>query len=238
MRKLSVSALGLFLAFLAPGVVLGQVDAQQPPLNPDEYMKGEDFTRILKDEWSYLKDATDDYLASTKSKSEFETSKEYADRIARTKAALTAKINAHIQEKKYDKRVFGVLFKASLVSYDADLQQYLITCDESVEAPYDIPTVQCVVPKNPFVVLSDSVNRGFRTSALRVKIPKNYRWSVARDEAKAAKGDETNIYYQVRFVLDLRQEDMAKQAKLRIIPTQISMLNLSSHKVYWSLEIK
>lgn len=237
MRKLFVSALGLLVACLIPGVLVGQEAAQQT-LNPDEYMKGEDFTKILKDEWSYLKDATDEYLAATKSKSEFETSKEYADRIARTKAVYVAKINSHIQEKKFDKRVFGVLFKASLVSYNADLQQYLITSSESVEAPYDIPTLQCIVPKNPFVALTDSVNRGFRTSALRVRIPQNYRWSVSIDEAKAAKGDEGNIYYQVRFVLDLRQDDMTKQAKLRIIPTQISMLNLSSHKIYWSLDIK
>ncbi len=139
---------------------------------------------------------------------------------------------------KFDRRVFGVLFKASLVSYDADLQQYLIRSSESVAAPYDIPSLHCIVPPNPFVVLADSVNRGFRTSALRVKFPPKYRWSVPRDEARMAKGEEPNAYFQVRFVLDLRQEDMVKQAKLRIIPTQISMLSLTSHKIYWSQDIK
>lgn len=238
MRKLILSVTGLFLVFLIIGIVSDPLEAQQQPDNPDEFMKGEDFTRILKDEWSFLKDATDEYLSSTSSKSEFETSKEYADRIARTKAAFVAKVNSHIQEKKFDKRVFGVLFKASFISYDADLQQYLITSSESVEAPYDIPALECIVPKNPFVSLTDSVNRGFRTSALRVVIPSNYRWSVSRDEARMAKGDESNIYFQVHFVLDLRQEDMTKQAKMRIIPTQIAMLNLSSRKVYWSLDIK
>ncbi len=238
MRKFFLPAIGLFLAFLIPDVLGHRLDAQQQPANPDDYTKGEDFTHILKDEWSYLKDATDEYLGATSNRSEFETSKEYGDRVARTKAAYVAKINGHIQEMKLDRRVFGVLFKASLLSYNADLQQYLIASTESVEAPYDIPSLHTVVPRNSFVVLSDSVNRGFRTSALRVKFPPNYRWNVPRDEAKIAKGDESNLYFQVRFVLDLRQEDMVKQAKMRIIPTQISMLNLASHKIYWSADIK
>ena len=238
MRKFQFIIIGVFFTFLISGMLQYPLDAQQQPSNPDEHMKGEDFTRILKDEWSYLKDATDEYLKTTSKKSEFETSKEYADRIARTKAAFVAKVDTHIQEQKYDRRVFSVLFKASLISYNADLQRYLITCTGSVEAPYDIPTLRCIVPKNPFVVLTDSVNRGFRTSALRVRIPTDYRWSVPRDEAKEAKGDEADLFYEVRFVLDLRQEDMVKQAKLKIIPTQISMLNIASHKVYWSVDIK
>lgn len=238
MRKLFLSALMITLAVLISGSWEKQLRAQQQLSNPDDYMKGEDFTRILKDEWGYLRDATDGYLGSIDKKSEFETSKEYGDRIAKAKAAFVAKINAHIQEKKFDKRVFGVLFKASLVSYNADLQQYIISSSESIEAPYDIPTLHCIVPRNSFVALTDSVNRGFRTSALRIKFPSNYRWSVARDEAKIAKGEEPNIFFQIRFVLDLRQEDMVKQARLRIMPTQISMLNPTSHKIYWSTEIK
>jgi hypothetical protein len=238
MRKFLLFALGLCLAFLFPDVLGHRLYAQQQPANPDDYTKGEDFTHILKDEWSYLKDATDEYLAATGKKSEFETSKEYSDRAAKIKAAYVAKINGHIQEMKLDRRVFGVLFKASLLSYNADMQQYSIVSTESVEAPYDIPSLRSLVPRNSFVVLLDSVNRGFRTSALRVKFPSNYRWNVSRDEAKIAKGDESNTYFQVRFVLDLRQEDMIKQAKMRIIPTQISMLNLTTHKVYWSVDIK
>lgn len=238
MRKPFLSAIGLFLAFLIPAVWGYRLDAQQQPANPDEYMKGDVFTDILKDEWSYLKDATDEYLAATNKKSEFETSKEYGDRVARIKAAYVAKISSRILEKKFDRRVFGVLFKTSLISYNADLQQYLISSAESVEAPYDIPSLHSIVPRNSFVVLSDSVNRGFRTSALRIRFPSNYRWSVSRDEAKIVKGDESNVYFQVRFVLDLHQEEMVKQAKMKIIPTQISMVNLSSHKIYWSADIK
>lgn len=238
MRKPLMAVVGLFLAFFLSGIVGLRLNAQEAPANPDDFMKGEDFTRILKDEWSYLKDATDEYLSTTDKKSEFETSKEFTERVARLKAAFVAKINSHIQEKKLDRRVFGVLFKTSLVSYNADLQKYLIASNESVEAPYDIPTLRCIVPPNLFVSLTDSVNRGFRTSALRIRFPANYRWDVPRDEAKIAKGNESSIYFQIRFVIDLRQEDMVKQAKMRIIPTQITMLNLDSHKVYWNAEIK
>lgn len=230
--------MGLIVASFIPAIVGNNLFAQLPTMNPDDYMKGEDFTRILKDEWSFLKDATDEYLASTDKKSEFETTQEFNDRVARTKAAFIEKVNKHLQEKKFDKRVFSVLFKASLVSYDADKHQYLIRSAESVEAPYNIPSLYCTIPKNPFVILTDSVNRGFRTSAIQIRFPRNYRWTVARDDAKAAKNEEAEIYFQVRFVLDFRQDDFNKQARMRIIPTQISMLNLSTHKVYWSQDIK
>ncbi len=238
MQKIVLPAVRVFLACLVPAIVGYNLYAQQPATNPDDFMKGEDFTRILKDEWSYLKDATDEVLASIDKKSEFETTKEYNERVARTKAAFIDKINKHLEEKKFDKRVFGVLFKASLTSYDADKQQYLIRSTESVEAPYDIPTLSCAVPKNTFVILTDSINRGFRTSALRIKFPPSYRWSVPVGDAKAAKNEEADIYFQVRFVLDLRQDDFKKKATMKIIPTQIAMLNLTTHKIYWSQDIK
>ncbi len=238
MRKIVLPAIGLFLACLVPSWSGGPLYAQEPTMNPDDYMKGEDFTRILKDEWSYLKDATDEVLSATSKKSEFETTKEYEERVARLKATYIDKINKHLQEKKLDKRVFGVLFKASLVSYNADKQQYLIRSAESVEAPYNIPTLFCTIPKNPFVILTDSVHRGFRTSAIQIRFPKDYRWGVSREDARGAKNDEASIYFQVRFVLGFRQDDFKKKATMRIIPIQIAMLNPNSHKVYWSQDIK
>jgi hypothetical protein len=238
MRKPHFCLIPLVFAFLILAFPQCLLIAQQPADTQDDYMKGEDFTRILKDEWSYLKDETDAYLAATAKKSEFETTKEFGERVARLKAAYINKINSHIAEKKFDRRVFGVLFKTSLVSYNADLQQYLIASSESIEAPYDIPTLHCTVPRNPYVVLTDSVNRGFRTSALRIKFPPKYRWNAPRDEAKMAKGDEANVYFLVRFVLDLRQEGIVKRASMKMIPTQISMISLPSHKIYWSTEIK
>lgn len=228
---------GFILFFSVAGLFGGRAQAQQLP-NPDENMKGEDFTRILKDEWSYLKEATDEFLASTGTRSEFETSQEFAKRAAALKAALVNKVNAHIVEKKFDKRVFGVLYKASLKKFDADRQEYLIGSSESVEAPYDIPTLHCLVPSNPYVVLADSVNRGFRSSALRVRFPSAYRWKVSRDDARMAKNEESAIYFVVRFILDLRQEDMVREARMRIIPTKISMENIGSKKVYWTENIK
>jgi hypothetical protein len=240
MRKLSLAILAFFFGLMVL-TVSESLNARQQPPNPDENMKAEDFTKILKDEWTYLKEATDEYLASVSKKTEFETSKEYADRTARLKSAYVVRINAHIKEKKLDKRAFGVLFKAALPStpgYNADLQQYVIASSGSVEAPYDIPTLHCIVPKNPYVFLMDSVNRGFRTSALRIHFPSTYRWKVARDDARMAKAEESNIYFRVRFVVDMSQEDMVKQAKLKMIPQLITMINVANQKIYWSEDLK
>jgi len=231
---------------LIPGFILllslagssGEPARAQQLRNPDDNMKGEDFTRILKDEWSFLKDETDQFLAASTGKTEFETSQEYAKRVAALKAALVNKVNAHIAEKKLDKRVFGVLYKASLIKYDADRQEYRIGSAESIEAPYDIPTLHCLVPSNPYVFLADSVNRGFRSSALRIHFPSAYRWKVSRDEARMAKNEESGIYFVVRFILDIRQEDMVREARMRIIPTKISMENVGANKVYWTENIK
>ena len=238
MRKSFSSLIGLIVAFSVLGPLGSLLQAQQQLANPDENMKGEDFTRILKDEWSYLKEETDGFLATTAKKTEFETSQEFAKRVAALKAALVNKVNAHITEKKFDRRVFVVPFKATLGKYDADRQEYVISSSESVEAPYDIPTLHCMVPTNPYVLLADSVNRGFRTSALRIRFPRAYRWKVPRDEARIAKGEESAIYFMVRIILDFHQEDMVRVARMRIIPTKISMENISSKKVYWSENIK
>jgi len=238
MRKYFFLTTGIIVLLSVAGLQGSRAQVQQQLPNPDDNMKGEDFTRILKDEWSYLKEATDEFLAATAKRSEFETSQEFAKRVAALKAALVNKVNAHIAEKKFDKRVFGVLYKASLKKYDADRQEYLIGSSESVEAPYDIPTLHCLVPSNPYVILADSVNRGFRSSALRVRFPSAYRWKVPRDDARMAKNEESGIYFVVRFILDLRQEDMVREARMRIIPTKISMENIPSKKVYWSENIK
>lgn len=238
MRKFFSSIIGLIIAFSVPGFMGGQLRAQQQLANPDDNMKGEDFTRILKDEWSFLKDETEGFLASTAKKSEFETTQEFAKRVAGLKSALVNKVNAHIAEKKFDRRVFVLLFKASLSKYDADRQEYIIGSSESVEAPYNIPALHCIVPSNPYVLLADSVNRGFRTSALRIRFAPAYRWKVPRDEARIAKGEESGIYFMVRIILDLHQEDMVREARMRIIPTKISMENIGSKKVYWSENIK
>lgn len=230
--------IGLLFAVVVLMASSEPMNAQQQAFNPDDNLMAEDFTKILKDEWSYLKEATDEYLEVTAKKTEFETSKEYDLRVARSKAAYIAKVNAHIKDKKLDTRVFTVILKASLLSYNADLQQYLIAGAGFIEAPYDIPTLRCIVPPNKFVVLADSINRGFRSSSLRIQLPTDYRWKVGRDEARAAKSEEQNVYFRVRFVIDVRQEDMVKEARLRMIPKEIAMVNVSTQKVYWTEQVK
>jgi hypothetical protein len=236
MQKLLCFIFGLVLA--TPFFAAASVQVQQQSKIEEENFKSEDFTKLLKDEWSFLKDATDEYLASVSMKTEFETSKEFADRAAKLKSAYVNKVSGHLKEKKLDRRTFNVLFKTTLVKFDADLLQYRIACSGTVEAPYDIPSLHCIVPTNPYVILSDSVNRGFRTSSLRIRFAPSYRWKVNRDEARVAKNEEPGIYFKIQFVIDMSQEDMVKQAHLRIIPKRITMVNDGSHKIYWTEELK
>jgi hypothetical protein len=238
MQKAFATILGILCTLIVSITVSDVLRAQQPAARIEESLRAEDFTKILKDEWSFLKDRTDEFLAASAKRTEFETTKEYGDRVAGVKAALVNKVSNHIREMKLDRRIFLVYFKTSLIAYNADLQQYQISGGSTIEAPYDIPSLKCVVPPNPYLVIADSVVRGFRSSALRIQLPPDYRWKVARDEARMAKGEEPSLFFRVRFVLDLRQDDMVKQAKLRIIPLDIAMMNTMSKKIYWTDQIK
>ena len=68
MRKLFGLVTGFLFAIVVGSTTGSEAQAQQQFDNPDENMKGDDFTRILKDEWSYLKDATDTFLATSAKK--------------------------------------------------------------------------------------------------------------------------------------------------------------------------
>ncbi|HTP80887.1 MAG TPA: hypothetical protein VMM57_10870 [Bacteroidota bacterium] len=212
--------------------------AQQPGLAADDNIPPETFTQVLKDEWIFLKDQTDQFLAQTTAKGEFETSAEFAARIEREKAAYESRLKAQAADKKLDQRVFGVLLKATFVSYDADKQIYAVRSGASIEAPYDIPSLICFVPSNPYVVLSDTVQKSYRLSKLSLKFHPDFKWSVARDVARAAKVDEGDVYFKVKFIVDISQEEIQRQAKLKIIPREIELFNLHTQTDYWRQELK
>ena len=77
-----------------------------------------------------------------------------------------AKVMKYSRDQKLDQREFSVLFKATLGTYDADKEMYPISSPTVVDAPYNIPTVQCVIRKNPYVALADSIRKGYRTSVI------------------------------------------------------------------------
>ena len=229
-RTLIVS-FGLF--GLGLNVVRAQATGQQPPAAPkEEVVMAEDLTRILKEEWQYLKDETDAYLKTIESKAEFETKREYEDRVARLKQAFVSKINSHIAEKKFDQRVFALLLKANLVSYSPDSGRYTITSGFS-EAPYNTPTIRCSVPNNNYFALADSATRGYRSSSLYLKFRPNFKWNIGRDAARQAKSDEANVYFKVNLVLDLTQAEIKNQANIKIVPKEISLVNRQTMQKLW-----
>lgn len=223
----------VFCAFLLlTGAVIAY--AQQTSLAADENMKPEAFTQVLKTEWTFLRDEMDAFVTSIKTKDEFETTSEFEQRKARQRADFSAKLQNRINDQKFNKRVLKVLFKATPKQYDADTEEYLITCTETIEAPYNIPTVICNIPPNKYLMLSDSVERGFRFSKISFSFGTEFKWHVTRDIAKMAKAAQNNLYFRVHFVISLEvNHDGAPQAVLNIIPKHIELVDVQKNQVFW-----
>ena len=221
----------LLSSFTAPPVF-----AQQAP--EEETLMPENVTQILKEEWTFLRDETNTYLKAIEKRGEFETSPEFELRVANTKAGYINKVNLHARERKYDKRNMSALFKATLASFNPDAGVYSVRCDVNIEAPYDIPALITFVPTNPYLGITDTVRGGYRMSKLYLKFKPDLKWKVTRDVAQSAKGDEANVYFKVRFVLDLSQEGIVKQAKLKVVPKEIVLMNTKNKMVFWRQEIR
>jgi len=233
--KKNVAFFILLFSFITNAILLAQV---QQPVYQDEETPPESFTILLKDEWAYLRDAIAQLKNETETRGEFETTPEFQARVARSRDSLQSKLNAHLKDTKLDHRVFGLWFKAILVSYNADEETYSVKCAQTVEAPYSIPTVDCLVPSNSFIGLADSIVGGYRTSDIFVKFDQGFEWKVGRNEAQSAKENESNVFFKVHFVVNLTQEKSTNHGHLEIIPKDIALINRSNNYVYWKEEIK
>jgi hypothetical protein len=234
MKKNIALFVSLF-SLLTAGTLLAQV---QQAVYQDEDTPPESFTILLKDEWAYLRDAVAQLKKETENKDEFETTSEFQARAVRSRDSLQSKLNAHLKETKLDRRVFGLCFKATLASYNADAQTYSVKCNATIEAPYSIPTVDCLVPANPYIELTDSIQGGYRTSSIFMKFNPDFQWKVGKSEARSAKGNESSVFFKVHFVVDLIQERTANHGLLKIIPKDISLINRSNNYEYWKEEIR
>jgi hypothetical protein len=205
--------------------------AQQATAYQNENMTPENFSEVLKTEWFFLRDELDKQSQNIGKRGEFETTAEFHDRIATLRKNFLASLPQH-------SKTYGVWLKATLVSYDADAQEYSVTCPIAIEAPYNIPTVACVVPENQYVELIDSSLGGYRTSKLQLKFHPDFKWKVERDKARTAKGEETNIYFKVHFLVMLSQESFDKAASIHIIPKDILLADQVKKTYYWREMIK
>lgn len=213
-------------------------DQQKSSPGTDENLMPEQYTDILKQVWSTLKQEMDSYQASIAKREEFETTAEFDRRVTDAKRQYLDKIVKYSRDQKLDQRVFSVLFKASLGEYDADKQMFDLTSPTVVDAPYNIPSVQCVIRKNPYVALADSIRKGYRTSSLFVKLPKGNKWKVSRDVAREAKADEASIYFRVKMMVNIERPDVKDQANLELVPKELALYNNKTSKVYWAVPIK
>lgn len=227
--------------FLAMGVALlltCTVTARQAQEPAQTAMAPEEFSNILKQAWSFLKAETETYLASIATRGEFETSREFQRRVADTRQQYLSKVSKQSQDQKFHERTFPVLFKAALGDYDADRQLFTISSSTIVEAPYNIPTVECRIRRNPYVFLADSIRAGYRTSSLYIKLPKGHRWQVSRDMARAARNEEANVYFRVTFAVKIEHPEVRDRAIIELDPRELALLNNATQKVFWAVPLK
>jgi hypothetical protein len=235
----TVRQIVLLIALIAiPSLLLSQTPQPKPatPLPEDNIVPAE-FTAMLKEAWTFLKDETENYRNAIGKKTEFETTAEFEKRSVVARQQYLAKIAKFTKDKKYDQRVIGVVLKASLDQYDADNQVYSVSCPSVIEAPYNIPSVTTEIPQNAYVGLADSIRMGYRTSSIYLKFSPYFRWQVGRDIARASKQDESNIYFRIRFAVDLSQGDSKKGSRFGVVPKQVMIINQKTNAVLWEQTI-
>jgi hypothetical protein len=225
----------------AAGLIATTAPAQQheaAPPSSDNVMTPQQFTETLKQVWSFLKTEMETYQTSIQSKGEFETSSEYERRATDLRRQYVAAVMKYSSDQKLDQREFGVLFKASLGAYDADKQMFPLSSGTIVDAPYNIPIVQCVIRKNAYVALADSIRKGYRTSSLYISLPKGNKWQVSRDMARSAKADEDQIYFRVKMMINIENTDRKEQAILELVARELALVNSKTNQVYWTVPIR
>ena len=223
---------------LIPSLLSSQTPQPKPVTpSPEDNIAPAEFTSILKEAWTFIKDETENYTNAVGKKTEFETTAEFEKRSVVTRQQYLAKIAKYVKDKKFDQRVIGVVLKASLDQYDADNQVYSISCPSVIEAPYNIPTVTTEIPQNAYVGLADSIRMGYRISSIYLKFSPYFRWQVGRDIARAAKEDEANIFFRIRFKVDISHGESRKGSRFAISPKQVMLFNQKTNTVYWQQTI-
>lgn len=230
--KTSIRWSGLLIAFLLVWNS-SRTSAQQFSPTEDLNMTPEKTTEVLKIHWTFLRDATESLFKVIEKRGEFETSEEFVVRTEREKQVYNGKIDQYIKDNKINKRMFGILLKANLTSYDANTGIYDVSCVTTVELPYDIPQLISTISPNAFVGLKDTTLGGYRMSKLYLKFDPSLKWSVDRRVAMDAKGNEGNMFFKLRFVLDLTQRNITDKALIRILPVDLRLVDQNARKQYW-----
>jgi len=222
-----------------PSLLSSQTPQPKPstPL-PEDNIAPIEFTAMLKEAWTFIKDESENYTNVIGKRTEFETTAEFEKRSVVARQQYLAKIAKYAKDRKFDQRVIGVVLKANLNQYDADNQVYSVSSASAIEAPYNIPTVTTEIPQNAYVGLADSIRMGYRTSSIHLKFNPYFRWQVGRDIAKATKEDEANIFFRIRFKVDMSQGETRKGSRFTVVPKQVMLFNQKTNTVYWEQTIR
>jgi hypothetical protein len=235
--KTSIRWSGLLIAFLLVWNS-SRLPAQQFSPTEDLNMTPEKTTEVLKIYWTFLRDATEQFLKSIEKRGEFETSDEFLVRAEREKLGYNAKVDQYIKDNKINKRMFGVLLKANLSTFDANTGIYDVTSSTTVELPYDIPQLVSTITPNAFAGLKDTTLGGYRMSKLYLKFDPSMKWAVDRRVAMDAKASEGNMFFKLRFVLDLTQKNITDKALIRILPVDLRLVDQNARKQYWIQKLR
>jgi hypothetical protein len=69
-------------------------------------------------------------------------------------------------------------------------------------------------------------------------LPKGHRWQVGRDLARTAKAEEENVFFRVKFMINIEKSDLKKQAILEFVPREIALVNNTTNKTFWTVPIR
>jgi len=236
----TIRQIALLVTFVViPSLLSSQTPQPKPatPL-PEDNIAPAEFTVMLKEAWTFTKDESENYANAIGKKTEFETTAEFEKRSVVARQQYLAKLAKYFKDKKFDQRVIGVVLKADLNQYDADNQVYSVSCPSVIEAPYNIPTVTTEIAQNAYVGLADTIRMGYRTSSIYLKFNPYFRWQVGRDIAKATKDDEANIFFRIRFKVDMSQGEARKGSRFAVSAKQVMLFNQRTNTVYWEQTIR
>ncbi len=224
----------IILAVAISAPALAQQTGEKPATNPGiEEISHENFTLLLKQAWSFLKSESEKFVSQSESRSEFETKSEFDQRLDSFRRQYYANIAKYVKDQKLDQRTFVIRFRAQLEKYTVETETYSIRAKETLEAPYNIPTVQCSVSPNPFVALADSIRQGYRISSLHLNFKPALSVRMTKEVAASAKSDEDGVYFQINLQLNLDSSKDPAQSRLLLVPKRIMLINTKATRTYW-----
>jgi hypothetical protein len=228
-----------FLIILAIGAAACNLAAQTPLESPEmeQSLTAEEFSDVVKSVWDVIKKGADDYQDVTMTRSEFETAAEFEARLQQRHNDIAATIQTFDDSKKLDQRLFAVWMQATLVKYNADAQIYTVTSPTKIIVPPSAQNITTACPQNPYIILSETNEKGYKFAHLLLKTKPEYSWHVDKETARKAKDNEGNILFKVWFRFDLSQAFTGSQGQITIIPMKIALMNKADSTTFWSDDI-